>query len=254
MKFQLPFFLVLVIGTSILSACHIEKRVHRPGYHVQFNKSKSAKSSRIEKQNIAPHIEEIQVQKNEEKEELLASSNEVNKLSDFNTGNALTNSISKELANIFIENCDTIVFVNGYKKIGKIVEISPELIKYKRCNSADGSLTSVKTYYVHKIIYSNGLEDIITDEVIMELDEELASTLQSDGSKLEMFGLFSLISAIVGLLILGIVFEPLAIVLGIIGLVKHTSEKQKFVGSGLAIAGIIIGLLGLLLLLAFFVL
>jgi hypothetical protein len=57
----------------------------------------------------------------------------------------------------------------------------------------------------------------------------------------------SLVCAIVGLLCLGIVLEPVAIVLGIVARRRIQASNDTLKGEGLAIAGIVIGVAGLVL-------
>lgn len=55
--------------------------------------------------------------------------------------------------------------MNGQNIIARVLEITPDLIKYKKFNNPDGPLFSVSKSSVHQIIYENGTKDIITEKV-----------------------------------------------------------------------------------------
>ena len=64
--------------------------------------------------------------------------------------------------------------------------------------------------------------------------------------KYDIFGILSLVMSLGTFTIAGIILIPLAIILGIISLVRIKKNPEKFRGKGFAIAGLSIGLLGVL--------
>ena len=70
--------------------------------------------------------------------------------------------------------------------------------------------------------------------------------------RVEGLSLASFLVAIVGLLVATIILAPTAAILGIIGLSKINKYPDMYSGRGFAIAGIIIGIVGLILILAYF--
>lgn len=253
MRNQLFLIMVLVLGASIFSACHIEKRVHRPGYHVQFNKSKRGNSAKIENSATLKNAEQSQTQTFIESDDLLASTEDPI-FSEEEDGQLKLDSEQvkennrEENSESIIDGCETIVFNSGLEVLANVEEITPTEIKYRRCELVDGPLVTVNRNDVYKIIYSNGAEDIITDENTITHSKNTAATGES---KLEVFSLMSMMSSIVGFFVLGIVFGPLAIIFGIIGL-SRASNNPNFKGKGFAIAGIIIGLLVTIIMILYF--
>jgi hypothetical protein len=62
----------------------------------------------------------------------------------------------------------------------------------------------------------------------------------------------SLVCAVVGLFICGILLEPIAIVLGFVARNRIRESNGALKGEGLALAGIIVGIVGLVLAVVFF--
>jgi hypothetical protein len=58
--------------------------------------------------------------------------------------------------NTFFEECDNIILKDGKEISAKVIEITPKLIKYKRCDNLDGPLISIYKNEVLMLKYSNG--------------------------------------------------------------------------------------------------
>jgi len=63
--------------------------------------------------------------------------------------------------NTFFEECDNIILKDGKEISAKILEITPKLIKYKKCDNLDGPLFSINKSDVMMIRYSNGDNETI---------------------------------------------------------------------------------------------
>lgn len=63
---------------------------------------------------------------------------------------------------------DTIVQMDGQKIVAKVLEITPDYVKYKKFNNLDGPLVSVQKSKVHVIIYENGTKDILNEKPTIE--------------------------------------------------------------------------------------
>ena len=72
-----------------------------------------------------------------------------------------------------------------------------------------------------------------------------------DTRKTSGFAIAALVCSLVGLLFFGIILEPLAIIFGAVGLNQCNKQPGQFKGKGLAIAGLVLGIILLLLFILF---
>ena len=68
-----------------------------------------------------------------------------------------------------------------------------------------------------------------------------------DYRKTNGMGIAALVCSLVGILVLGIVLEPLAIIFGIVCITQCNSQPDTYKGQGLGLAGLIIGIIALIL-------
>ena len=59
------------------------------------------------------------------------------------------------------EECDNLILRDGNEILVKIIEITPDLIKYKRCKKENGPLISVSKEDVFMIKYNDGTKELI---------------------------------------------------------------------------------------------
>jgi hypothetical protein len=92
--------------------------------------------------------------------------------------------------------------------------------------------------------YSNPLEMNPFERFI---SRQAAETLSNDSPRTEGFSVASLVLGIVGWFIpyVGLLCCLLAVIFGIIGIVKISNNPDKFKGMGMAIAGLVLGVLGI---------
>ena len=133
-----------------------------------------------------------------------------------------------------LNECDNIILKNGEEVYAKIFEITPEFIKYKKCDKLEGPLISIYKKDILMLRYADGTKDIFKNEI---------QSIDNGSAKAQSFGLLSVFFALISLFLLGIVFAPAALILGIIGLSKDKNKTS-------AIVGTIIGSVGLLIMLA----
>ena len=69
--------------------------------------------------------------------------------------------VTERKVTIFIDSkCDNIILKDGSEISAKIVEITPDLIKYRKCNNLDGPLFSINTNDVLLIRYLDGTKEV----------------------------------------------------------------------------------------------
>tara|TARA_A100001015_G_scaffold313727_1_gene421632 strand:+ start:1891 stop:2691 length:801 start_codon:yes stop_codon:yes gene_type:complete len=115
-------------------------------------------------------------------------------------------------------DCDNLVYKNGNEVSAKVVEITTDVVKYKRCNNLNGPLISVKKSELLLIRYSNGEKELFTNY------KEESSESSEDGNKKAktyntisiIFSSLSIIFTLFISIILGLIFLiPALIFLGL---------------------------------------
>ena len=141
--------------------------------------------------------------------------------------------------------CDNIILKNGEEISSKIIEVTPDLIKYKKCDKLDGPLFSIYKSEVMMIRYSDGTKDIIKEDPISY--KETKEFIDNSESKkgVNGFGIAAFACSFLGLFIAGLILGICGIVFGGIAL----SQKDK--SKGLGIAGLVLGLIDVILILVY---
>jgi len=253
--------LAILVATTlfVFSACTVEKRLHRPGYHVEWKKSSPTKARNTEN---AAHTESAEKARRNDKPvkkviaepHLSQGSKSKNRKLPATPNNNLALRIASDyqyqeenIPDLFFDDeCETLVMVDGRRLLVKVIEINQLEIKYKKCDYLQGPTVVVGKKDVDRIIYANGAEDIISGYSAPD-PRSSRSTPDSDeepGQKrMEVMALLAMLFGITGLFIAAIVFGLLALIFGIVSLMKISASPKKFGGRGMALAGIIIGLL-----------
>ena len=136
------------------------------------------------------------------------------------------------------EPCDNIILKNGEEISAKIIEITPDLIKYKKCDNLDGPLISIYKGDVLMLRYNDGSKELFNNEV-------RDSQKDNKNSGVPTAGILSLTLSLVAFLV------PMPLLFGIViggaGFISGLgSLDEKY--WGLSLAGMIIGLIDLIVL------
>ena len=135
--------------------------------------------------------------------------------------------------------CDLILLKNGDEISAKIEEITPNSIKYKRCDNLNGPLITIEKNKVFSVTYANG-----SKELMNKADNSKNNDVENEnGEKQKGFAIVSLVTGILGIPILAIVF-------GLIQIYLIKDNPKKYGGKGMAIAGYALGVFWLLLIIA----
>jgi hypothetical protein len=141
--------------------------------------------------------------------------------------------------------CDQIILKSGDETFGKVVEITNTEVLYKKCTNPDGPSYHLSKADVLMVKYPNGTKDVLSVESpVAKVNNTPPQTAQR---KVSVPALLSFIFALCGLLIAGIPLGIAALVLGIVGVVSISSNREKRKGLGFALTGIILGLLDVIL-------
>lgn len=262
--------LMLFAGAMLLLAsCTVEKRLYRPGYHVEWKKSvsktkqgegiaekKGVKSTEISDERQLEEWSESDLSKEERSGgEIMAdvtASDQV-MISEL-VSVPKENYQSKETVDLQ-PNCETLVLIDGREILVKLLEISQKELKYKRCDYPDGPTVVIDRAEVDRVIYDNGAVDVISGYSAPRDGGNVQSGNDSraPAKRLEVLGLLSMIFGITGLFFFGILFGLTAIILGFISMSKFSSRPDEFMGRGFMITGLIVGfvaVIGMLLVLS----
>lgn len=141
--------------------------------------------------------------------------------------------------NFLEQKCADLKFRNGSELRVKIIEITPKVVKYKKCDKPDGPLYTINKYDLLFIRYNDGSKEIIKTE--------------KENRLVEGYSITSLVLCILSLFFLNVVIlffsmMTLSLVFAIVGLTRFLKNPQKYKGKGFAIPGLIFGSLSLLLL------
>jgi hypothetical protein len=230
-------FLILLLSSS----CSIEKRTYNKGYSINFKHfnhkySLEEKTKTVKSREVKDKSKFI-----EEKIELTTSALlEEEKLS-YKTLND---------SNSTLNPCDWILYKDGTEIEAKVIEISDEYVKFKKCDYLDGPTYSKKISDIFMIKYRNGKKEIFNQISRVQEPKVENNPPPNSGSNYSsteeiqnynedpsgysilsfVFSLFSLFVPVGAIL-----FALAGLVLGIIGI--NNSLK------GLAAVGIILSLL-----------
>ena len=126
---------------------------------------------------------------------------------------------------IVSSECDNIILKNGEEISAKIVEITPDIIKYKKCNNLDGPLISIYKSDILMLRYADGTKDIIN-----VAEERKSRSEYKKDNPFSNLGIFSIMSGVFSWIILGIIFAPTGIIFGIISLLRDENKVPGTVG------------------------
>jgi hypothetical protein len=249
--------LLLLSLVLFLFSCTIEKRLYRPGYHVESHLNFKTSPRKIKKENANF------ISARDTKDLLLEAK-------------LLEPSIQTQ-SNLLIDNdskrCDTIIFHNGTRLLAKVESVSREEIKYIKCENLDGPLYIERTSYISFIHYANGvkekyretqnpvisenIETVKTPAAMVEppLPPPIPSSARSGEKEIESFGILGFILFITsGLLAnsnlnVAVVFGMLSLVFSIVSLARFADGTDRWKGKFFPIFVLVLFFIGLIIVL-----
>jgi hypothetical protein len=245
--------LISVLSLTLIlffTSCTMEKRLYMPGYYVEWMKSESNSKNTVlptfdlTKQNkTAPDVRQenlLTIAADSEiksNTDLIASTN--NTFLAFSDQPVIHIKPNEKTIPVFNnmdiqvggkEICDTIVLISGEKIVGKILEIKRnDYIKYKLCGNDEGNTLKLDMAQVSMIKYSIQFE---TEDI---------------GKNAYKYGLLSAI-----IFSAGIILGPIAVIYGVLSLSKIKKYPERYKGRIKAIIGIILGSIGIICSILFF--
>ena len=257
-KTYIPFLSLIFLFVS----CSVQKRNYLSGYHVEWRKGKHSKvNSKHPDENVtlakkrghsAARVPEDQIVLNEKPISPALNGNV--KITSDNLSDKRQGAFNTAQLNSKLEECDVLILKNGDELSVKIFEIGADEIKYKKCDNQSGPIYVVRKADAFMIKYANGTKEVIKQPNALERVTPAAKSQAAPNTykKMEPLGVLALITSVGGLflpLLPGLALEVVALIMGIISLVKISKAPDTLKGKGFGIAAIIIS--GLLLLIAF---
>ena len=148
--------ILLFIGLLFLT-CSVQKRRYQKGYHIGRIHQKAEAKTKIGHPAL--------LGKNTNYPAIGIASKDHEVIEQNPSSTAANNSVqsTKEIT-LPNDSCDVLLFKDGSEVQGKVIEINPTHIKYKRCDLLDGPLYTVKKSDVFMVKYSNGVREVIKEE------------------------------------------------------------------------------------------
>ncbi len=236
--------LYLLLIFNFLISCTVQKRAHRKGYYISWNHTSGTKTLKKEKEPIKKPIEELvlteRVKSESEKTEASTSTSFSNKASI----------IKPKL--ILSDTCgDLILMRDGTQILAKVLEITDDKIKYKRCDNLDGPTIITSTNNVHTIKFVNGVSQAFELSVKQNNYGGSQPFNNYNAQKTNPYAVAALVCAIVGVWPLSFLGSIFGLIFAIRAEREINKNPERYKGKGLAIAAKVISIVMLALLLVF---
>ncbi len=229
--FILPFLLVL--------SCSVQKRKYQKGFYVDWHKQKTetlaAKPSSKTKEQSTRKEHELTQARPTQKDVLQVS-----------TKNELTTHdlATKQKVLLYDEPCDQLIYKDGTEAMVKVIEITPNEIKYKKCENLEGPVYSTKKSELFMIKYANGTREVFKSDNAPKTNGEQTNQTYLGPPKTHPLSIASLILGILSLIpYIGLVSAILAIIFGNIALRKIVEQPKYYEGTIMAKVGKILGII-----------
>ena len=141
--------------------------------------------------------------------------------------------------------CDPIAPISGSLAVGRLSEIGPNKVGYRKYNNLDMPIISMKKSCISAIKYANEVTSYYTSI------STAIPVNNSNTRKTERLALTGILTGLAGscefgsiyLILFGIPLGLLAIIFGVYSLSKIKKQPTKYKGKAFAIASIIMGLI-----------
>jgi hypothetical protein len=247
--------LILICPLLIFISCSIQKRKYQDGFYVDWGPKKGKHKTEIlaQKAALKPSAGQTPVMQ------------ELTLKADASGMPA----IKKRSSLLFVppDTCDVLVFKDGAEISGKLIEITPAEVKYKRCDNPTGPVYVSRKSELFMIKYANGTREVIKVEepprqVQPRTTPQTATARQykkviPPGAPVSLVtGILSMVIGYVGLMVLLFtgdpsIFTPFAVIAGIFALIaviagrnastRINENPEVYKGRGMAVPGIVFG-------------
>ena len=214
-------YLILIALVVSISSCSVKKRTYRSGYYINwtFHKQKAKESVEPEKEIAKNKEKNTHVDSNSTRIVKVEKPKEENYLASVVKGLL---KIDKKPKPSFVndDNCGDLLVLRTDEIVKvKVLEITDETIKYKRCDNLTGPTFIVSKSKVREITYTNGYTEYFTNTASAIPDANNNGNKTYTHTRTHDLAIIALVLSILGL------FTP--VVLSVIGLIlAHEAEKK----------------------------
>lgn len=168
MKFLKSNFFLVISSLLILGSCSIEKRLHMPGYHMEWKKTGKSKTNsdnvEVNQQSVNKLTPKKIFYRENNKSNLSISSSSKNSVQlTPETINSKNNSSHAE-ENIMTNECDVIIFKKGDEVEVKVLEVGVNEIRYKKCDNLNGPTFTENKSKIFMIKFANGSKTVFDED------------------------------------------------------------------------------------------
>ncbi len=246
------YAILCFVLVALISSCSIEKRVHQPGFYIDFNNTAKVNSNRLESLKVKNLASQNQQTYHNESSSV---ANDILVTAGINEPLLVSNE-PEFIFNKKVKTgneCDLIIFRNGDELLVKVSEVLPEEIKYKRCDNLNGPTYTAKKLDVFMVKYANGTKDVFLSQQQSNKDDktkpqnpDVQKQTQLDSRNLEPIGLVGFFLGVLGLFLAGgIVLGITAMIMGVVSLGRIRKMPDRFSGAGFAAFALILGIISL---------
>jgi hypothetical protein len=229
--------ILLLLPFLLLLSCAVQKRKYQKGFY--FSRAQAPKGTVIAKKEVTRQAADIHEQKT------VPASEVETEIETASAGQAAGLTERKKQLIAFEGDCDDIIFRNGDEVRGKVMEITDQEIKYKKCDFPDGPLYSVKKSAIFMIRYANGTKETFKTEPLIKSGrtDNSSSANGSPAARKEIhpYAIMALVAGILGIFLL--LPAIAAIILGDAGMRRIKAQPDKYEGHEMAFIGKILGLI-----------
>ncbi len=149
---QKPFKFFILICVVLLSSCSLQKRLYNKGFYTSKTHSSNKTEQKPDTYTLPSVLSSIKSVKAKGVPITLSveASHKVIEIGH-----------TKIKPTPFTDACDTLVLRNGTVMLAKILEITPEQIKFRYCDSPNEVLRIINKNDVNYIVYANGLKEVV---------------------------------------------------------------------------------------------
>jgi Domain of unknown function (DUF4190) len=246
---------VVLVFLFVASGCSIQKRRYNNGFHVEWFHSSPSKPVVKPKSIPLAIVDSIPTISFDHINDLQTGLSSFDRL-DILGWQSHSDSVK----------CDIMVLRNGDEVDVKVIEVGERLVKYKMCNNLDGPIFTKRSSEIFMLKYPNGTKTVMSNtkeeteqSVVDERVVRSGSSRPSDSRRdldnprkvINASALISLLASMVGIFIFGIPMGIVAVIFGLVGLGKIINNPDDYSGKGFAIAGLILGLLDIIIVLLY---
>lgn len=245
--------LLCLITFLVFEGCTVKKRAYTKGYYIDWAFMKRDKDYRTrthKEHQVVENAERLAVAEIETSEQkdgdgilVLAAADEKNGI----------NFAKKSVFNLEPECGDVIVFRSGDSLKAKVLEITEDVIRYKRCDNLEGPLFTVSKGKVASIQYLNGLKEAFKAEATAVSSSgsvqatETKKPLDRSRARIHPLALIAFIFAVLGFL-LPIPFTIASLLIAPTALKRIAQWPARYKGESLVkaakiVSWIIVGIL-----------